>query len=93
MLLRIHETNHRTENSEPISHREDRGQRTEHSGQYYGRPTPDVFKEGGEVVVTGVFDKAGVLQADEVTAKCPSKYEGKEQSEFGDSPTGYPKSK
>ena len=60
---------------------------------YYGRPTPDVFKEGGEVVVTGVFDKAGVLQADEVTAKCPSKYEGKEQSEFGESPTGYPKSK
>ena len=48
---------------------------------YYARPTPDVFKEGGEVVVTGTFDKNGVLQADEVTAKCPSKYEGKEQYE------------
>ena len=46
---------------------------------YYARPTPDVFKEGGEVVVTGTFDKKGVLQADEVTAKCPSKYEGKEE--------------
>ena len=48
---------------------------------YYARPTPDVFKEGGEVVVTGTFDKNGVLQANEVTAKCPSKYEGKEQYE------------
>ncbi len=45
---------------------------------YYPRPTPDVFKEGGEVVVTGTFDKNRVLRADEVTAKCPSKYEGKE---------------
>ena len=48
---------------------------------YYPRPTPDVFKEGGEVVVTGTFDKNGVLQADEVTAKCPSKYDSKEQYE------------
>ena len=46
---------------------------------YYPRPTPDVFKEGGEVVVTGTFDKNQVLRADEVTAKCPSKYEGKER--------------
>ena len=46
---------------------------------YYARPTPDVFKEGGEVVVTGRFDKQGVLQAEEVTAKCPSKYDSKEQ--------------
>jgi cytochrome c-type biogenesis protein CcmE len=45
---------------------------------YYPRPIPDVFKEGGEVVVTGSFDKNQVLRADEVTAKCPSKYEGKE---------------
>ena len=45
---------------------------------YYPRPTPDVFKEGGEVVVTGTFDKDRVLRADELTAKCPSKYEGKE---------------
>ena len=36
---------------------------------------PDVFKEGGEVVATGSFDKEGVLIATEVTAKCPSKYE------------------
>ena len=46
---------------------------------YYARPTPDVFKEGDEVVVTGKFDKHGVLQAEEVTAKCPSKYDSKEQ--------------
>jgi cytochrome c-type biogenesis protein CcmE len=42
---------------------------------YYDGPMPDVFKEGGEVVVEGPRDAKGVLVATEVTAKCPSKYE------------------
>ena len=42
---------------------------------YYDGPIPDVFKEGGEVVVEGPRDAEGVLVATEVTAKCPSKYE------------------
>lgn len=42
---------------------------------YYDGPIPDVFKEGGEVVVEGPRDAKGVLVATEVTAKCPSKYE------------------
>ncbi len=37
-------------------------------------PLPDVFQEGGEVVATGRY-KNGQLEATEVTAKCPSKYE------------------
>lgn len=42
---------------------------------YYGRAVPDVFQEGGEVVVDGARNAEGVLVATEVTAKCPSKYE------------------
>ena len=37
---------------------------------------PDMFKEGGEVIVTGVRGIQGTLVATEVSAKCPSKYEG-----------------
>ena len=43
---------------------------------YYKGPIPDVFSEGREVVVEGLKGKDGVLIAKEVTAKCPSKYEG-----------------
>ena len=42
---------------------------------YFKGAIPDVFKEGGEVVATGRFDKNNLLTATEVTAKCPSKYE------------------
>lgn len=42
---------------------------------YFKGAIPDVFKEGGEVVATGMFDEKQVLIATEVTAKCPSKYE------------------
>jgi cytochrome c-type biogenesis protein CcmE len=48
---------------------------------YYKGAIPDVFKEGGEVVATGIFDKDQVLVATEVTAKCPSKYEKNGTSE------------
>ena len=37
---------------------------------------PDVFAEEREVIVTGVRDATGTLVATEVSAKCPSKYEG-----------------
>ncbi len=43
---------------------------------YYDGPMPDVFAEGREVVVEGAIREDGVLVASEVTAKCPSKYEG-----------------
>ena len=43
---------------------------------YYQGPSPDVFTEGREVVVEGLRDEDGRLIATEVTAKCPSKYEG-----------------
>lgn len=43
---------------------------------YYKGPMPDVFAEGREVVVEGFRRDNGVLEATEVIAKCPSKYEG-----------------
>jgi len=43
---------------------------------YYNGPMPDVFAEGREVVVEGLKRSDGVLEATEVIAKCPSKYEG-----------------
>jgi cytochrome c-type biogenesis protein CcmE len=41
--------------------------------------TPDLFKDGAEVVVEGVLSAPGpdgVFRADKVLAKCPSKFEG-----------------
>jgi cytochrome c-type biogenesis protein CcmE len=35
---------------------------------------PDSFKPGGDVVVEGKLDAAGVLQADNILTECPSKY-------------------
>ena len=45
---------------------------------YAGLETPDLFKDGAEVVVEGVLSSAGpdgVFHADKVLAKCPSKFE------------------
>jgi cytochrome c-type biogenesis protein CcmE len=42
--------------------------------------TPDLFKDGAEVVVEGQLVDAGagvVFEADKVLAKCPSKFEAK----------------
>lgn len=41
-------------------------------------PVPDTFKDGMEVVVTGqLVDESGyLLDASDIAAKCPSKYEG-----------------
>jgi cytochrome c-type biogenesis protein CcmE len=38
---------------------------------------PDTFKPGGEVVATGKLADDGTLVADNIMAKCPSKYEQK----------------
>ena len=38
--------------------------------------TPDLFKDGAEVVVEGRLSETGeVFHADKVMAKCPSKFE------------------
>jgi len=56
-----------------------------HAGGAPGQPlavvfesleTPDLFKDGAEVVVEGKLSEAGdVFHADKVMAKCPSKFE------------------
>ncbi len=45
----------------------------------YKGVTPDMFKDGGDVVVEGVLTKDGVFHANTLLTNCPSKYEpGKE---------------
>lgn len=46
--------------------------------------TPDMFKDGAEVVVEGRLGADAVFVADNVLAKCPSKFEAKatEQASF-----------
>jgi cytochrome c-type biogenesis protein CcmE len=45
---------------------------------YAGLETPDLFKDGAEVVVEGRLAAAGTFHATNVLAKCPSKFEGKQ---------------
>jgi len=40
--------------------------------------TPDMFKDGAEVVVEGRLQDGAVFVADNVMAKCPSKFEAKQ---------------
>ncbi|RMG98734.1 MAG: cytochrome c maturation protein CcmE [Deltaproteobacteria bacterium] len=52
----------------------------EHAGKrlsvHYTNLVPDTFQEGGEVILTGRLSADGtVFESDEMTAKCPSKYE------------------
>ena len=43
---------------------------------HYTNLVPDTFQEGGEVVLTGELKDGGTLfESDEMSAKCPSKYE------------------
>jgi cytochrome c-type biogenesis protein CcmE len=55
-------------------------------------PVPDTFKELSEVVAKGRLVAEGahvLLEADEIMAKCPSKYEGSERpSQIGQTPSG-----
>ncbi len=52
----------------------------ERLGVHFTNIPPDTFQEGGEVVLTGTLTDGGALfESDEMSAKCPSKYE-EEQS-------------
>ncbi len=42
--------------------------------QYQGI-TPDMFKDGAEVIVEGTYSQDGVFHADNLMAKCASRYE------------------
>ena len=61
-----------------------------HAGHGPGRPlsvvytsleTPDLFKDGAEVVVEGTLGKDGTFLASNVLAKCPSKFEAEAAGE------------
>ena len=41
---------------------------------FYRGATPDNFKADAELVIEGKLDPSGVLQADNILTKCPSKY-------------------
>ena len=45
---------------------------------YASLETPDLFKDGAEVVVEGLLVAPGDFQADKVMAKCPSKFEAED---------------
>ena len=45
--------------------------------EYASLETPDLFKDGAEVVVEGKLTPAGAFHATNLLAKCPSKFEAK----------------
>lgn len=47
---------------------------------HYAGIVPDSFKDCAEVVVRGQLRDAHTFAAEEISAKCPSKYDGKRQS-------------
>lgn len=57
-----------------------RGERDNLSVHYEG-VVPDTFKAGGEVMVEGKLDDAGVFQADTLMTKCASKYQSEEHAQ------------
>ena len=63
----------------------------EHGGKrlrvHYTNLVPDTFQEGGEVVLTGqLSDDGSVFESDEMSAKCPSKYEAEDQVKLDSRP-------
>lgn len=46
----------------------------------YSDALPDTFRAGGPVQVDGVYKSPGVIEADRVLTKCPSKYEAGESA-------------
>ncbi len=56
-----------------------RGESNRISVNYQG-VVPDTFKPGGEVMVEGKLDEAGVFQADTLMTKCASKYQSQEHA-------------
>jgi cytochrome c-type biogenesis protein CcmE len=45
--------------------------------EYASLETPDLFKDGAEVVVEGKLEPSGTFHATNLLAKCPSKFEAK----------------
>ncbi len=45
---------------------------------FYNGITPDMFRDGSDVILEGSFTEDGVFVADLLMAKCPSKYESSE---------------
>lgn len=43
---------------------------------------PDTFKAGGPVQVDGLYSAPGVIEADHVLTKCPSKYEAESNAQM-----------
>lgn len=52
--------------------------------EYASLETPDLFKDGAEVVVEGKLTAAGEFHATNLLAKCPSKFEA--QAKAGEAP-------
>ena len=46
----------------------------------YQGVTPDMFQDGGEVVVEGALDEQGVFHANTLLTSCPSKYEAEKEA-------------
>ena len=46
----------------------------------YKGVTPDMFQDGGEVVVEEALDKQGVFHANTLLTSCPSKYEAEKEA-------------
>lgn len=46
----------------------------------YQGVTPDMFQDGGEVVVEGILDEQGVFHASTLLTSCPSKYEAEKEA-------------
>lgn len=60
---------------------------------YASLETPDLFKDGAEVVVEGRLPAAGApFEATNVLAKCPSKFEGVEEAAQPTPPAALPAS-
>jgi cytochrome c-type biogenesis protein CcmE len=47
----------------------------------YGDALPDTFKANGPVQVDGLYSSAGVMRADNVLTKCPSKYQAENNAD------------
>lgn len=57
----------------------------------YSDALPDTFRAGGPVQVDGVYLSPGVMKADHVLTKCPSKYEAGEKPGGGKAGKDYQK--
>ncbi len=54
---------------------------------FYTGITPDMFRDGSDVILEGSFTEDGVFVADLLMAKCPSKYESSEYQTEEDVPS------